>query len=308
MANFCSYPKGDRISEVTLPNSMDPASKVVTIGLWGFRDFDGNELEILAPPYVSVKKGAVSGLVRLYELSSYHPGTWTLEARTQNGDTWDTLSVSVKANSGKPAGGHKYTQSPNEVATRTTTPSAREVVSMLLSTWPELTQQGARTLTSQFMVETTEGKNCYNWNLGNVKAGADQLHMYLQNVWECDSASGAADQVARGNGLAHVATAEDIRKHPYWQCAQTIVVFEPPHAQCRFRAYNTLSEGAQRWVGLHQSIAGKNVGYLANLNAGDTAAIAHTLKQVNYYSGDEPGYKAGMAREKARIDRELGPL
>ena len=97
MANFCNYPKGERISEVTLPNSMDHGSKSVTIGLWGFLDFGGEELQILAPPYVSVKRGIVKGQVRLYEVSGYHPGRWTLEAVTQTGATWDKLTVIVGA-------------------------------------------------------------------------------------------------------------------------------------------------------------------------------------------------------------------
>lgn len=307
MANFCNV-KGEKISEVTLPNSMNTASQDVTVGLWGYLDSEGNELQILAPPYVNVKKGDVAGQIRQYQLSSYHPGRWTLEARTQAGATWDTLTVFVKALDGTPAGGHKYTNNPNEVVTRQTTPKPREVVSMLLQAWPALTEQGARTLTAQFMFETTEGVNCYNWNLGNVKAGANDQHMYLRDIWECDSASGAAAQVEQSNGLAHIATPEDLRKHKWWKCDSTIVVFEPPHVQCRFRAYNSLAEGAQRWVGNHQRIAQKKADYLANLNGGNIDAVAQTLKDVKYYTGVESIYAAGMTRESKQITKALGPL
>ncbi|MCZ2148874.1 MAG: hypothetical protein LC126_13990 [Bryobacterales bacterium] len=96
MANFCNFPKQERISEITLPNSME-SNKSVTIGLWGFLDFDGKELQILAPPYISIRKGEIKGLVRLYELSSYHPGKWTIEAITQGGAYWDKLTVYVRA-------------------------------------------------------------------------------------------------------------------------------------------------------------------------------------------------------------------
>jgi hypothetical protein len=68
------------------------------------------------------------------------------------------------------------------------------------------------------------------------------------DIWECDSASGAATQVEQSNGLARIATPEDLRKHKWWKCDSTIVVFEPPHVACRFRAYNSLAEGARRWV------------------------------------------------------------
>lgn len=99
MANFCNL-KEERITEVTLPNLMDKGSPHLTIGLWGFLDFDGKELQILRPPYVNVSKGAIKGKVRLYDLSSYHPGTWTLEAVVQGADnlvTWDKLTVYVRA-------------------------------------------------------------------------------------------------------------------------------------------------------------------------------------------------------------------
>jgi peptidoglycan L-alanyl-D-glutamate endopeptidase CwlK len=95
MANFCSYPKETRITEVSLPNALDSGAKSTVIGLWGFLDFDEVELSVLSPPYVSVKKGVIKGKVRLYDISSYHPGTWTLEAVTRSGSTWDTLTVSV---------------------------------------------------------------------------------------------------------------------------------------------------------------------------------------------------------------------
>ena len=123
--------------------------------------------------------------------------------------------------------GRKYTASPHEVATRTTTPTPRQVVDMLVANWNALTENGARTLTAQFMAETGGGKYCFNWNLGNVKAGANEPHMYLRNVWECASTAGAASQVAKGNGLARIATADEIKKHG-WKCPVATVVFEPP--------------------------------------------------------------------------------
>ena len=309
MANFCNYPQTQEITEVTLPNSMDPNSDDVTIGLWGFKDFVGNELEILAPPYVNVRKGEVKGQVRLYNLSSYHPGRWSLEARTQSGATWDRLTVFVKSPKGTAATGGKYTDNPNEVVTRKTTPTAREVISMLLQAWPQLSENGARTLTSQFMVETGGGRFCFNWNLGNVKSPTtDQPHMYLHGVWECvGSQARAQAQVDSGNGLAHIASADEIRQHG-WRCESTVVVFEPPHPASRFLAYDTLAEGAARWVGRHQRIAQNNPDYLANLNSGNTAAVAHTLKQVGYYTAPESDYAVGMTREKAAIDRALGAL
>src|SRR5438046_2372829 len=104
------------------------------------------------------------------------------------------------------------------------------------------------------MAETGGGKYCFNWNLGNVKASANEPHMYLRNVWECDSQAGAEAQVARANGLARIATADEIKNHG-WKCPHAVVVFDPPHPQCRFRAYSALQDGSQRWLSHHKAIA-----------------------------------------------------
>jgi hypothetical protein len=178
---------------------------------------------------------------------------------------------------------------------------------MLLSTWPELNQNGARTLAAQFMAETGGGRFCFNWNLGNVKAGANDPHMYLQNVWECDTAAGAAAQVQKANGLAHIATAQEIKQHG-WRCADTVVVFQPPHAQCRFRAYPTLATGAQLWVGRHKKIGTAQVDYLKVINLGDIAAVAHCLKVARYYTAPEADYAKGMSAQRKIIDQALGPI
>jgi len=316
MANFCDV-KGLRITEVTVPNSLESGAKSVTIGIWGFKDFEGKDLHILAPPYVQVRKGKVvkdasgiEGRVQLYELSGHNPGKYSIEAQTQAGGTWDTLTVYIKDRLPErifPASVNgKYTDNPNEVPTRTTSPTPQQVVAMLLQSWPALNQNGARTLTAQFMAETG-GTNCFNWNLGNVKSGPNEPHMYLRDVWECDSAARAAAQVAAAKTLSYIATPEEAKRRR-WKCPQTIVVFEPPHPQCRFRAYNSLSEGAQRWIGHHQGTARKKPGYLDALNAGDITTVAHILKSVGYYTAAEADYAAAMKTHKVAIDRALGAM
>jgi hypothetical protein len=208
-----------------------------------------------------------------------------------------------------PVGGKKYTNNPNEITTTTTTPTPQQVVDMLLSSWHELTPNGARTLTAQFMAETGGGKYCFNWNLGNVKSGPNTPHMYLRGVWEVDTPAGAQAQVAQANGLAHIATDEEVSKHRWGLPAgKVIVVFQPPHPQCRFRAYSSLQEGAERWLGHHQAIAKRDPSFLAALNAGDIAAVAHALKQARYYTAAESDYARAMVRTRAQIDQVLGPV
>jgi hypothetical protein len=201
--------------------------------------------------------------------------------------------------------GKKYTSNPNEVTTTRTTPPIPEVISVLLKSWPDLNESGARTLTAQFMAETTDGVNCYNWNLGNVKASANEPHMYFRNVWECFSQAGAEQAVQGGGGLVHIADSAEVKQHG-WVCPAATVVFQPPHAQCRFRAYGNLVDGAQRWIGLHQRIANKNAAYLRALNSGDTAGAAHALKQARYYTASEASYAAALRDKKAKVDRAFG--
>lgn len=93
----------------------------------------------------------------------------------------------------------------------------RELADALGAAWSSLTQQGVWSLTAQSRHETNDGKNCFNWNLGNVKAADPNLpHMYLR----------------------HNAEMENGRR----------VVREPPHPSCRFRAYASLADGVAHWI------------------------------------------------------------
>ena len=269
MAHFHKMPNGQRISTqtITVPGS------TITIGLWGYLDFSRKELFVDWCPQVGinlVRKGIV-GNSRLYELKG-SPGKKTrVEALASDGAEWDWCEIEFIA-----AGGKTYTSNPREVLTRRTTPTPLDVVNMLLASWSELTANGARTLTAQFMAETGGGRYCFNWNLGNVKSGPNELHMYLHGVWEVDSPHGAQAQVARANGLAHIATADEVKKHG-WGCppGKAIAVFEPPHPQCRFRAYGSLQDGSQRWLLHHQAIARRDINFLTALNAGNSASLTH---------------------------------
>jgi len=203
--------------------------------------------------------------------------------------------------------GKIQTDNPNEIGTHTTTFTAAQLVPMIKAKWPQLSDEGARTLAAQCAIECGRGgSNCFNFNVGNVKAGPNEPHMYLHHVWEVTSESDAAKMVANAHGLAHIATPEEMKAHG-WTCdpGQSIVIFEPPHAQCRFKAYTSMDEGVTRWVARHQAIAVKDPNYLGALNRGDVPSVAHALKKVGYYSQTEPKYLSGMQREKAFIDQTL---
>ncbi|MDP4024919.1 hypothetical protein Q8W71_20005 [Methylobacterium sp. NEAU 140] len=315
MANFQKH--GKNVHGTTL---QVPAGQPYELGLWGPLDVRNNvELDVSispANPSVGIVRGSMlSGQpVRVWRFTGLPAGRILVEAKDRSGSTWTSVTLSVGAgadagasSSGTP--GRLYTDNPNEVGTQRTTPTAAQVIDMILSSWPDLNQTGARSLASQFMTETGRGKYCFNWNLGNIKGGAKEPHMYLKNVWECYNSSAVDGAVSAAGGLARAVEneSEEARAHG-WRCKQAIVVFSPPHAQCRFRAYKNLEDGAQRWVGHHKKIAAGHAGYLDALNAGDIDSVAHFLKIAKYYTAKEDTYAHNMKAEKARIDQQLGAV
>lgn len=298
---------GERLSCMEIPcRSINGPS--VSFGLWGYLDFSNQELQVVAcvPGGVTVEKKRIIGNSREWVITTSISVEVRLEARTVDGQVWDWMILQF----GDGTSEGPYTANPNEVRTTRTTPTPSQVVQMLRTSWPELTESGARTLAAQWAGETGWGKHCYNWNLGNVKAGPHDSHMYLVGVWEVSSTGAAQNAVKNSAGFAHIASAQEIRKHGWGapRAGHSIPVFYPPHPQCRFRAYSNLQQGAQRWVQRYQGIARRKTDFLTAVNAGDVPGTAHALKQVHYYTADESAYANAMARAKAQIDRQLGPI
>jgi hypothetical protein len=299
---------GERLSGMEIPcRSINGSS--VTFGLWGYLDFTKQELVVVSslPGAVTAEKKRALGNSREWVITTSVSGQVRLEARTVAGQVWDWITLDFMDDG--PADG-PFTYNSNEVVTTRTTPTVRDVVQMLLTSWPMLTQAGARTLAAQFAGETGWGRYCFNWNLGNVKAGPDDPHMYLSGIWEVLASNAAQAAVKNSGGFAHLASAAEIRKNG-WSApgnGQSIAVFYPPHPMCRFRAYASLQQGAQRWVQRYQGIARRNADFLTAVNAGDVPGTAHALRQVGYYTATEQSYAAIMASARGQIDRALGPL
>lgn len=318
MANFQKHGKNVNGQVLAVPSGSP-----FELGLWGPVDTrNGSELDVTITPNSPTANVRRAGMLtgqpaRVWTFSGLPQGRTFVEAKDRGGLTWTSVTLDVSASgggssgsSGAPTGtpGSKYTDNPNEVGTQTTTPTAVQVIDMLLSVWPDLNNEGARVLTSQFMCETGGRKYCFNWNLGNVKASAKEMHMYLKNVWECYKTENVDAAVAAAGGAARAVEngSEEARRHG-WKCPQAIVVFSPPHAQCRFRAYPDLESGAKRWVAHHQKIAGQDSSYLPALKGGDIDGAVHSLKKARYFTAGEEQYAHNMKLAKARIDKQLGP-
>jgi hypothetical protein len=209
--------------------------------------------------------------------------------------------------------GELYTDDPNERPTqKTRVDPGSQVVPVLRAIWPEVGELGARVLAAQFSLETGSGRHCYNYNLGNHKAGASEPHMFLRGVWE---------GVTRGEyekfrvsetfgALVREETAkESAAKGHGVGAGKIVIILSPPHPAARFRANATVEEGVERFMALHRRIAGKNPPFMAALRAGDTQRAARILGSpgVGYYTADSEAYAQGMQNQRDIIDEGLGP-
>ncbi len=192
-----------------------------------------------------------------------------------------------------------YTDNEKEAPVRNTRPVPREMVAELQRQWPGLTELGAQTLVAQSAAETGDWKNCYNWNFGNVKAhSTSEPHMYLAHVWEGMTPEQFAQ--AKKGPLGHLVHEDTARGHNVG-AGKVSVMFEPPHPQCLFRSYPTKEEAFAAFATKMQQQAQRNPAFLEALNKGDTATVAHILKQNGYYSANEGAYAKLLASKLEQV-------
>jgi hypothetical protein len=130
--------------------------------------------------------------------------------------------------------------------------------------------------------ETGVWRSCYNYNLGNVKAGVDWpgQYMCLNNVWE----------VLKGKTRWFSPRGEISGRNG------TLIGPEYPvpagHPQTRFRAYPTLEAGVEGWA---LKMAGMYRPALDILLAGgSTDAFLTQLKKQRYFTGDLVKYQKSV--------------
>jgi hypothetical protein len=221
-----------------------------------------------------------------------------------------SLGDSESATAGD-AGG-RYTSNPLETAARQTRlDPGEEVVPALRMVWGEVGERGARMLSAQYAYETGSGRYCFNYNLGNHKAGANETHTYLRGVWEGISPE-SFDRMHADPTFGELVRVEDpqsaAQKGHVVPPGKSVVLFDPPHPASRFRANATMEEGVMRFADYHKRLAQKNNGYLAALTAGDCRAVAQILASMGYFTGDVDAYAQGLINHRDIIDEGLGPL
>jgi hypothetical protein len=152
----------------------------------------------------------------------------------------------------------------------TRTPAApRDVLAAIRRAWPEGSRESCLVLLAQWGIETGDGASCWNHNLGNVKRVKGQAWTMLGNVWE----------ILGGKK----------------------VVFQPPHPQTHFCAFDSLDEGAAFFV---EKLRTRFAKAWPAVLSGDPATFSRTLKSLRYYTADEKAYTAAIVARYRQFDAQ----
>lgn len=139
-------------------------------------------------------------------------------------------------------------------------------------------------LAAQWALETARGKSMYNHNFAGIKAGPDQLHTYYPTTEVVTRAT--AERFLRNQT---VSTRCEIAKDDGG--LNVTLRFFPDNDVCRFRAYETIEDGAFDYLVLLQRRFALSWDPVV---AGDPAEFSRALKRQGYYTADEPKYTALM--------------
>lgn len=158
-------------------------------------------------------------------------------------------------------------------------------------------------LMAQWAQETSRGRSCFNFCLGNVKATDKWEGDYCERpcnelLTEAQANSAFFRAGKQADGTADVvfgATVGGLR----------IVWFHPPNPASRFRAFATLEEGAVDYLSI---LADRFSGAWGDVVAGDPVRFAQSLKTLRYFTADVGEYARGLsslAKEYSHLDIDL---
>ena len=134
----------------------------------------------------------------------------------------------------------------------------------------------------QWALETGWGKSMWDFNLGNVKSVEGDGHDYCFFGCGEELPLSVAQHAVHDSPLVKV-----VRTYMQGTTQMASVWIDPEHPWCRFRAFNSLLEGAVDYVKLLNKRFQKS---WPAVIAGDPAQFAHFLKLQHYYTADETQY------------------
>lgn len=137
--------------------------------------------------------------------------------------------------------------------------------------WPDASRESILVLMAQWGIETGDGSSMWNYNVGNVKRMKGHPWMMLKNVWEIL------------NGKKEV--------------------FNPPHPQTHFRAFDSLESGVREYLRVMRGRFAKAWPYVEK---GDPEEFSRELKRLRYYTADEAAYTKAIKLRYDAFDKQVG--
>ena len=181
---------------------------------------------------------------------------------------------------------------PTELPDKLTPASKEQAIEALWKAWlgyfgsaPK--KESIWILVAQWGLETGFGRACHNWNFGNVKSHdgdgydfqcfgcGEEIPLAMANAWK-----------AKDPTLVIFKRTYDLGGKP-----MVSVWVNPPHPASRFRAFETILEGATDYIAL---LVKRFTVAWPSVEAGDPVAFSHGLKQQGYYTADVNAYTATM--------------
>lgn len=174
---------------------------------------------------------------------------------------------------------------PSELSAQKTPVTREQFIRALWEAWAHLFGESPKkesiwVLASQVALETGWCKEMWNFNFGNVKSVDGDGHDYC--FFACNEILKTSTAHSMANAAPDIAKVTKDRND-----GTSIIWFYPKHSGCRFRAFNTLVDGAVDYIGLlHKRFAKSWPAVLA----GDPAQFSHQLRAQGYYTADESSY------------------
>ena len=160
---------------------------------------------------------------------------------------------------------------------------AYQAVSGLLPTRTAIELLGAH-----WALETGWGKACHCWNLGNAKS--------VPGDGRCWTFFACGEELTQSMAERYVAAdpirVQILRLYTLGSTAMASVRFLPDHPGCRFRAFETLADGACDYVAL---LHGRYAEAFRILSTGDAGRFCDALRRRGYFTADPTQYARGVA-------------
>lgn len=176
---------------------------------------------------------------------------------------------------------------PTELDANKTPVTKQDLILGLWQAWYQIFNEEPKheavcVLGGQWALETGWGKSMWDFNLGNVKSVEGDGHDYQFFGCGEELPLSVAQHAVHDSPLVKV-----VRTYANGNTPMASVWIDPKHPWCRFRAFNSLLEGAVDYVKLLNKRF--QMAWPAVI-AGDPALFSHYLHQQHYYTADETQY------------------